>query len=133
MASGPQLDGAGQAKMDTLDEANTHVQRIHGIVERMAMAVRSQQNTAQFGPQLRRAASPLVGMLKGQFGMIADQVTAMLLIATRGGGDQAKLRSLRETVAQIRIQLEIAVTKTKEKHALPEEKEKDALPEEKDE
>lgn len=121
MASGPKLDGAGLAKMDTLEEAASHVQRIHGIVERMALAVRSQQNTAQFGAQIRRAASPLVGLLKGQFGMIADQVTALLLVATRGGGDQQKLRALRESVAQIRIQLEIAVTKTKEKHALPEE------------
>ena len=133
MASGPKLDGAGHAKMETLDEANAAVQRIHGIVERMAMAIRSGQDTGQFGAQIRRAASPLVGKLKGQFGMIADQVTALMLIATRGGGEQVKLRSLREGVAQIRIQLEIAVTKTKEKHALPEEKEKDALPEEKDE
>ena len=121
MASGPKLDGAGHAKMETLDEANAAVQRIHGIVERMGMAVRSGQDTGQFGAQIRRAASPLVGKLKGQFGMIADQVTALMLIATRGGGEQVKLRSLREGVAQIRIQLEIAVTKTKEKHAVPED------------
>ena len=120
MASGPKLDGAGHAKMETLDEANAAVQRIHGIVERMAMAIRSGQDTGQFGAQIRRAASPLFGKLKGQFGMIADQVTALMLIATRGGGEQVKLRSLREGVAQIRIQLEIAVTKTKEKHAMPE-------------
>jgi len=56
--------------------------------------------------------------LKGQFGMIADQVTALMLIATRGGGDQVKLRSMREAVAQIRTQLEIAVTKTTEKHTV---------------
>ena len=118
---GPQLDGAGLAKMVTLDDASAQVQRLHGIVERMAMAVRSNQNTAQFGQQLRRAGSPLVGLLKGQFGMIADQVSAMLLIATRGGGDQNKLRSLRESVAQIRTQLEIAIMKTKEKHALVED------------
>ena len=123
MASGPKLDGAGLAKMETLEEASTHVQRIHGIVERMAMAVRSAQATTQFGAQIRRAGSPLVGLLKGQFGMIADQVSSLLLIATRGGGDQAKLRSLREGVAQIRIQLEIAVAKTKEKHTVPEEAE----------
>jgi hypothetical protein len=121
MASGPKLDGAGTAKMETLEEASTHLQRLHGIVERMAMAVRSQQSTAQFGAQLRRAGAPLVGLLKGQFGMISDQITAMLLIATRGGGDQNKLRALRESVAQIRIQLEIAVAKTKEKHAVPDE------------
>jgi hypothetical protein len=121
MSSGPKLDGAGLAKMETLEEAAVSVQRIHGIVERMAMAVRSQQETAQFGQQIRRTGSPLVGLLKGQFGMIADQVTALLLIATRGGGDQAKLRALREGVAQIRIQLEIAVAKTREKHTVDEE------------
>jgi len=120
MASGPKLDGAGLAKMATLDEATTAVQRLHAIVERMAIAVRSQQNTAQFGAQIRRSGSPLVGLLKGQFGMISDQVTALLLVATRGGGDQAKLRSLRELVAQIRTALEIAVAKTKEKHAVEE-------------
>ena len=120
MASGPQLDGAGLAKMATLEEATAALQRLHGIVERMAIAVRSQQNTAQFGMQIRRSGAPLVGLLKGQFGMISDQVSALLLVATRGGGDQAKLRSLRESVAQIRTALEIAVTKTKEKHAIEE-------------
>ncbi len=120
MSSGPQLDGAGLAKMATLEEATAALQRLHGIVERMAIAVRSQQNTAQFGMQLRRSGAPLVGLLKGQFGMISDQVTALLLVATRGGGDQAKLRSLRELVAQIRTALEIAVAKTKEKHAIEE-------------
>lgn len=120
MASGPQLDGAGQAKMETLEAATSHVQRLHGLVERMAMAVRSQQNTVQFGPQIRRAGAPLVGLLKGQFGMIADQVSALLLVATRSGGDQVRLRSLREGVAQVRIQIEIAINKTKEKHAITE-------------
>ena len=119
MSSGPKLDGAGIAKLETLEEASSQIQRMHGIVEHMAMAVRSQQNTAQFGPQLRRVGSPLVGLLKGQFGMIADQVTAVLLIATRSGGDQVKLRSLREGIAQLRIQMEIAIAKTKEKHTIP--------------
>lgn len=122
MSAGPQLDGAGLAKMTTLEDASVQLQRLHGIVERMAIAVRSQQDTAQFGQQIRRAGSPLVGLLKGQFGMIADQVAAMLLIATRGGGDQNRLRALREAVAQIRTQLEIAIAKTKEKHALVEGK-----------
>ena len=119
MASGPKLDGAGAAKMETLEVASAQVQRLHGIVEHLAMAIRSQQETGQFAGQLRRVASPLVGLLKGQFGMIADQVTAMLLIATRGGGaDQNKLRALRESVAQLRIQLELATAKVKEHHAI---------------
>ena len=123
MSTGPKLDGAGHAKMETLDEATAQLQRIHGIVERMAVAVRTQQDTAQFGAQIRRAGSPLVGLLKGQFGMISDQVTAMLLIATRGGGEQNKVRALREAVAQLRTQLEIAIARTKEKHAMAEDSE----------
>ena len=110
------MDGAGLAKMQTLDDALIHLQRIHGVVERIAMAVRSQQDTAQLRQQLNRTATPLVGLLKPQFGMIADLVTALILVLSRGGGDQSRLRSLREFVAQIRTALEIAVAKTKELH-----------------
>ncbi|MCC6316372.1 MAG: hypothetical protein IT361_01680 [Gemmatimonadaceae bacterium] len=111
------LDGAGLAKMQTLEVALAHLQRVHGIVERMALAVRSRQDTAQFRQQITRAATPLVGALKAQFGMIADQVAALLLVLTRGGSDQTRLRSLREYVAQIRTALEIAVAKVDEQHA----------------
>jgi hypothetical protein len=113
-----QLDGAGQAKMATLEDATLQLQRLHGIVERMAIAVRGQQETSSFRQQIHRAATPLVGLLKPQFALIADQVSGLLLVASRGGGDQARLRALRESVAQVRMQLEIAVTKVKELHAL---------------
>lgn len=118
MSSGPTLDGAGMAKMETLETASAQLQRLHGLVEAMAMAVRAQQNTSQIGAQMRRAGSPMVGLLKGQFGMIADQVTALLLAATRGGNEQVKLRSMREGIAQVRTSLEIAIAKTREKHTI---------------
>jgi hypothetical protein len=111
------LDGAGLAKMVTLDDALTRLQQMHGMVERMAIEVRGNKNTAPFRQQIQRAGSPLVGLLKGQFGMISDQVATMMLVLTRGGGDAARLRSLRESVAQIRTALEIAVAKVKEQHA----------------
>ena len=114
----PRLDGAGSAKMSTLDDAMTQVQKLHGIIEHMAMAARAQQGTTQFGQQLRRYGSPLVGQLKGQFGMIAEQVSALLLIATRSGSDQVRVRALREGIAGIRTALEIATAKTIEKHAI---------------
>lgn len=110
------LDGAGLAKMQTLDEALVQLQRVHGIVERMAIAVRSQEDTGMLRQQVNRAATPMVGLLKPQFAMIADQVSALLLVLTRGGGDQARLRALRELVAQTRTALEIAAAKTKELH-----------------
>jgi hypothetical protein len=113
-----QLDGAGQTKLATLDEALLQLQRLHAIVERYAMAVKSQGETGGFRQQLMRAATPLGGLLKPQFGVIADVVTACALAASRGGSEQMKVRALREGVAQIRAQLEIAANKVKEKHAI---------------
>ncbi len=121
--AGPKMDGAGTVKIKTLEEALDKVQTLHGIVERMAVEMRSNKPTQAFGMQLRRQGTPLVGLLKGQFGMISDQVAALILIATRsGGGDQAKLRALREAVAQTRTALEIAVTRTREAHTIDDEK-----------
>lgn len=81
------------------------------------MAVKAKQPAASFIPQMRRYAQPMVGLLKGQFGMIADLTTAFLLSSTRSGGnDQNRVRALREGVAQIRVQLELAVAKTFELH-----------------
>lgn len=110
------LDGAGLAKMQTLEEAISQMQHLHSIVERMAMAVRGNHETGSFRGQIARAGSPLVGLLKAQFGMISDLVSAMMLVLTRGGGEQARLRALREYVGQIRTALEIAVAKVKEQH-----------------
>lgn len=110
------LDGAGLAKMHTLDNAMAQIQRVHSLVERMAMAVRSKQDTTGFRQQIQRAAAPLVGLLKAQFALISDQVSTMVLVLTRGGGEEMRLRALREHVAQIRTSLEIAVTKVKEQH-----------------
>jgi hypothetical protein len=110
------MDGAGLAKMATLDRAISEVSRVHSLVERYAIEVRGNKNTAAFRQQIQRAATPLVGLLKGQFGMISDQVSSLMLVLTRGGSDQTRLRSLREHVAQVRTALEIAVSKVTEQH-----------------
>lgn len=112
------LDGAGASKMKTLEEAHLQMQSLHGLVERMALAAKTHQNTGIVAAQLRRAGTPLIGQLKGQFGMIADLVTNMLLVATRGGSEQMKIRSLRESVAAIRTQLEMTMNKVKEQHSV---------------
>jgi hypothetical protein len=114
----PQLTGVGSQLVQTLDEAANHLQRLHGIVEKMAMAQRLQQPTAPFGQQLRRAATPLVGLMKAQYGVLADQVSGLILIATRGGNEQRKVMALREGVGQLRAQVEIAVNKVYEHHAV---------------
>jgi hypothetical protein len=117
--AGIKLDGAGAQKMKTIEEALITLQKIHGLVERMAVEVKNQRGAGVLPQQVKRIATPLQGFLKGQFGMIADQVSAMILATGRGGGDQLKVRALRESVAQIRQALEIMAAKVKEQHAVP--------------
>lgn len=121
--AGLKLDGTGNVKMATLDAAVHTVATLHSTVERMAMAVKSKQNINQYTGVFKRTATPLVGQLKGQFGMISDQVVAVILVTTRtGGGDVARLRAMREGIAGIKVALEIAIHRTKEKHAQHEPK-----------
>ena len=116
-----QLTGAGTQLVQTLEDAGAHVQRLHGIVEKMAMAHRLQQPTAPFGQQLRRAATPLVGLLKVQYSFLADHVSGLILVATRGGNEGRKVSALREGIGQLRAQLEVAMNKVYEQHAVEEE------------
>jgi hypothetical protein len=127
MAAGSKLDGAGVQKMKTLDEATMQVQRLHGVVETYALALKRKQPTQLFSMQVKRALTPLVGLLKPQFGLIADQVAAMNLAAGRGGNEQTKVRLLREGVGSLKQALEIAAVRVKDNHMVVEEpKEPDA-------
>src|SRR5687767_11096094 len=117
----PKLDGAGVVKMSTLKDASPMIQRLHGIVEQMALAQKQNKGTGVLGMQLRRAGTPLVGLLKGHFTPMSDMVTAMILIATRAGNEGSKVRSLREMIASLKSQLEISTNKVKELHTIPEE------------
>jgi hypothetical protein len=116
--AGVKLDGAGTQKMHTLVDALTTLQTIHGHVERMAIEVKNQKGVGVIPQQIKRIATPLQGQLKGQFGLIADQVSGMILAAGRGGGEQLKVRALREYVGQLRQALEIAQAKVKEQHSV---------------
>jgi hypothetical protein len=112
------LDGAGAQKMKTLEEALVTLQQLHGFVERMAMEMKNQKPLGVMPMQLKRMATPLVGQLKGQFGIIADMVSGLILVGGRGGGDLVKVRSYREQVAQIRTAIEMAGNKVKKEHAV---------------
>lgn len=112
------LDGAGTAKLETLEQAVTLVQRLNTIVERMAQSQRMQQPLAQYRQQIQRAAAPLASLLKPQFEPISDMVTNLVIVSTRGGSDQQKVRSMRESVAQIRAQLEAAEGRVRKQHTV---------------
>jgi|SRR5437762_2442882 len=114
--AGLRLDGAGQAKMATLEDCVTIHQRIHTLVEQYALAVKRNQPAGHLMMNLKRQMPMLADKLKGQFGMIADLVTATNMAMTRGSSDQMRVRAMREGVAAIRVQLEIATAHTIEKH-----------------
>lgn len=116
--AGTKLDGAGTQKMKTLEEALSTIQHIHGIVERMAVDVKNNRGAGIAPGQIKRVATNLQGQLKGQFGMIADQVSGMIIALGRGGGEQNKVRAARESIAQIRQAIEIMVHKVKEQHSV---------------
>jgi hypothetical protein len=119
--AGIKLDGAGVQKMKTIEEAVVQVQRLHGVVEQYALSLKQNKPTSLYGMQVKRALTPLVGMLKPQFGLIADQVAAMNLVAGRGGAETAKVRMLREGIGSLRQALEIAVVRVKANHEVKDE------------
>ena len=59
--AGVKLDGAGTQKMKTLEEALLTLQKIHGLVERMALEVKNQRAVGVLPSQIKRIASPLQG------------------------------------------------------------------------
>lgn len=116
MGAGPKLDSVGTIKLVTLEEALLKLTGVHAIVERMAVEVKGSKPINNLEMQLKRTATPLQGLLKNQFSLIADIISAMLLIGGRGMPANMKVRAYREMVGQMKTQLEIAVTQTIAKH-----------------
>jgi hypothetical protein len=119
----PKLTGPGVQRLQTLEESAVLLQTLHGIVEKMAMALRAQQPIQPFVQQLRRASVPLADLLKGHYGLLSDQVTGLYLVATRGGGERARVNNLRETIGGLRNALEIAERKVYDDFGEPEDEE----------
>jgi hypothetical protein len=117
-----QMDGAGQAKMVTLDEAMVMYQRIHSLTEQYALSVKNNKPTTGFLNSIKRNMPALAAKLKGQFGMISDLVTATHAAAGRGAAEKMRVRGLQEGMAAIKVQLEIAITQTINKHEVVKEK-----------
>lgn len=113
-----ELDPAGRLKMALLETAGMSAQRLHGLVERLASAHSKREPINSYMLQFKRSAPPLVSMLKPQFGMIADHLTQMIVIAGRSGSDQIRVRALREGIGQLKMQIEIAGNRVKEIHAV---------------
>jgi hypothetical protein len=116
---GMKLDGAGTQKMKTLEEAHLTIAKMNAMIEMGAINVKNNKPIGPLPLQLKRIAVPMQGQLKGQFGMIADQVAAFILNSTRGGGgDGGKIRVMREGLAQIKQSMEFAANKVKTEHGV---------------
>lgn len=115
-----ELDPAGRLKLALLETASISAQRLHGLVERLASAASKNEPISSYMQQFKRSAPPLVSMLKPQFGMIADHLTQMIVIAGRSGSDQIRVRALREGIGQLKMQIELAGNRVKETHAVQE-------------
>ncbi len=115
--AGLKLDGAGQAKMVTLEDSVALLQRLHNLVEQYALSVKQAKPQTTYLNSIKRQFPVLAGKLKGQFGMIADLVTSTNMASSRGSSEPLRVRAMREGVAAIRAQLDIAIAQTINKHA----------------
>ena len=116
------LDGAGQAKMVTLEESMTLYSRTHALVEQYALSVKNNKPAAGFLNAVKRNLPVLAAKLKGQFGMISDLTTQVYSAAGRGAAEKQRVRGLQEGMAAIKVQLEIAITQTIAKHEVVKQK-----------
>jgi hypothetical protein len=110
------LDGAGQAKMATLDAGMVIYQRLHALVETYALSVKNNKPAPGILQNAKRQMPLLAAKLKNQFGMISDLVTAVYMSSSRGSNEQMRVRAMRDGMAAIKVQLEIAITQTIAKH-----------------
>jgi len=122
VASESKIDATGTVKLKTLDEALLLLQRVHGIVEQYAVAYKRGQPTSAYVMNLRRQLPSLAANLKAHFSLIADEALALNLATSRGASEQTRVRLLREGVARMRTNIEIAAIQTRTKHQVNEEK-----------
>src|SRR3954463_4705608 len=96
------LDRSGTIKMKVLDDAILTMQRLNGMVENYAINAKKGVPSASIVQSIKRQLTTLAANLKTHFGMIADQVTNLYINSSRGASDQAKVRVLREGLAQLK-------------------------------
>lgn len=103
----PTVDGPGQAKLQQLESAKSIVQTVHGMVEQYALAIKNSSPTTSYPQQIKRAATPLVGLMRSQFQLLAD-------LATAPGRSQDEVAG---EVGQLKSGIELSVTSTIAKHS----------------
>jgi hypothetical protein len=107
MADG-KLSAGAQGDLEVITQARRKLERLHNLTEQFAVAKAgpSQDSVASL---ISRASLELGrSLLQVGLGVLADQANQMGMLARRGGGPQAKLRAMRDYVAQMRPGLDRA-------------------------
>jgi hypothetical protein len=120
VASGPKLDAAGTAKLKTLEDAILLLQRLNGLVEQYALAVKNNQPSGPFLTTFRRTLPSFAANIKTHFGLIAEQAVALNLSTSRGASEVTRVRTMREGMALLKQALEIALVQTRIRHTVNE-------------
>jgi hypothetical protein len=99
------LSPAAHQKLATLNEFQTRVLRVHGLVEQFATARADHEGLAM---SIRRAFQQLkIQFMGAGFDAQSQLCGAMEMAAGRGGSPAARSRILREGVGQLRFQIEL--------------------------
>jgi hypothetical protein len=102
------LSAGAQGDLEVITQARRKLERLHSLTEQFALAKAgsSQDSVASL---ISRASLELGrSLLQVGLGVLADQANQMGMLARRGGGPQAKLRGMRDYVAQMRPGLDRA-------------------------
>jgi hypothetical protein len=102
------MSAGAQGNLEVISQARRKLERLHNLTEQFAVAKAgsSQDSVASL---ISRASLELGrSLLQVGLGVLADQANQMGMLARRGGGPQAKLRGMRDYVAQMRPGLDRA-------------------------
>jgi hypothetical protein len=102
------LSSGAQQELEVIHQARRKLDRLNMLVEQFAQA-QAGASQDSFGPMISRTGLEMGRMLlQAGMGPLADLANQLGMLARRGGGPGAKLRSMRDYVAQMRPGLDRA-------------------------
>ncbi len=103
---GSKLSSKALRILEALEEARRKWDRVHSLVEKVAVARTSQD---MFLSQISRAAAEVNRLfMSNGLGPLADTANQLSMLVRRGGSMQSKVRSMREMVVSVRNGMERA-------------------------
>jgi hypothetical protein len=102
------LSAGAQQDLEVITMARRKLDRLHTLVEQFAVAKAGPSQDSMAAQVSRTALELGRALLQNGMGVLADQANQMGMLARRGGGPGAKLRGMRDYVAQMRPGLDRA-------------------------